>query len=387
MRGRMSPFSPIPRRHPIRVVLSSTALQPFMSVRKAAALAMAQLGVAAFFISGIAPAALGVPAFWFVLALDDGGGVCACSRHRELVAADSRRICRPRANRARRACRCRRESAPRSWSALLLGVLASVMIGHYVAGVLATAIGGWRLTGYVRPEDLATPVALTVIGILWLRIRIGRGLARERMASAVWIAVAILLTTVLLGPGHRDPRGVRSVTAGRARDAGDPFSGWRPADTALAYLIGFALTLPIVGSGDVLPRAAHELPPPRVQALRRTALVNVLFMLTSDRSERSWCRCSFLPTNNPLWTNAPLGGSRATSDGAVGGPGADGDRRRLCGGPDAAFRRPMPPLPTPSRCCIASRPTARCPQAWPHCTLGSERRHALSTSPLAPWPS
>src|SRR4029453_18435460 len=64
----MSPFSPIPRRHPIRVVLSSTALQPFLSVRKAAALAIAQLGVAAFFISGIAPAALGQSAVWFVLA-------------------------------------------------------------------------------------------------------------------------------------------------------------------------------------------------------------------------------------------------------------------------------------------------------------------------------
>src|SRR5437762_9901936 len=64
----MSPFSPIPRRHPIRVVLSSTALQPFMSVRKAAALAIAQLGVAAFFVSGIASAALGESAGWFVLA-------------------------------------------------------------------------------------------------------------------------------------------------------------------------------------------------------------------------------------------------------------------------------------------------------------------------------
>src|SRR3954471_12231438 len=64
----MSPFSPLPRRHPIRVVLLSTALQPFMSVRKAAALTIAQLGVAAFFIPGIVPAALGHSAFWFVLA-------------------------------------------------------------------------------------------------------------------------------------------------------------------------------------------------------------------------------------------------------------------------------------------------------------------------------
>ena len=41
---------------------------PFMSVRKAAALAIAQLGVAAFFIAGVARRALGDSAGWFVLA-------------------------------------------------------------------------------------------------------------------------------------------------------------------------------------------------------------------------------------------------------------------------------------------------------------------------------
>src|SRR5690349_5900212 len=64
----MAPFSPIQRRHPIRVVLSSTALLPFVSVGNAAALAIAQLGVAAFFISGITRAFLGDAAGWFVLA-------------------------------------------------------------------------------------------------------------------------------------------------------------------------------------------------------------------------------------------------------------------------------------------------------------------------------
>jgi hypothetical protein len=39
-----------------------------MSVRKAAALAIAQLGVAAFFISGVTRPALGESAVWLVLA-------------------------------------------------------------------------------------------------------------------------------------------------------------------------------------------------------------------------------------------------------------------------------------------------------------------------------
>jgi hypothetical protein len=55
----MAPFSPIRSRHPIRVVLSTTAFLPFMSVRKAAALAIAQFGIAAFFIPGLARVARG----------------------------------------------------------------------------------------------------------------------------------------------------------------------------------------------------------------------------------------------------------------------------------------------------------------------------------------
>src|SRR5882672_7289380 len=73
----MSPFSPIPHRHPIRVVLSSPALQRFISVRNAAALVIAQLGVAAFFVSGDAPIALGAAAGWFVLV---GAGLAALVR-------------------------------------------------------------------------------------------------------------------------------------------------------------------------------------------------------------------------------------------------------------------------------------------------------------------
>jgi len=67
------PLKHRPRRQ-IRVVLSSTALLSFMTVRKAAALAIAQLGVAAFFVAGTARAAIGESAAWFVLAAAIVGG-------------------------------------------------------------------------------------------------------------------------------------------------------------------------------------------------------------------------------------------------------------------------------------------------------------------------
>ena len=64
----MPPRSPIrPGRQVVRVVLSATALLSFMSVWKAAALAIAELGVGAFFVVGLARALAGDWAPWVVL--------------------------------------------------------------------------------------------------------------------------------------------------------------------------------------------------------------------------------------------------------------------------------------------------------------------------------
>ncbi len=303
----MSPFSPIPRRRPIRVVLSSTALQPFISVRKAAALTIAQLGVAAFFISGIAPATLGKSAVWFILAATF---VAAFARSIDI---ESWALLIPGgyAGRAGTALGPRAVGIAKAGALLerlLLGVLASVALGHYLASVLATVIGGWRFTGgYVRPEDLATPIAIATIGVLWLRVRMGHGLSRERMAKGIWIGVAILTVTVTWG---------LLTIAGRGIDPSsliEPLApirvtGWAAVDLVVTILVGFAVTLPMIGSSDVLPRAAHELPPPRVQALKRTALVSVLFLLIVATIGAVLVALLVPVTEQTLWMNAPLAG-------------------------------------------------------------------------------
>src|SRR5574339_903393 len=55
-----------PKRH-VRVVLSTTALLSFMSVSKATALVLAELGIGVFFAVGVARAFVGDTAPWFVL--------------------------------------------------------------------------------------------------------------------------------------------------------------------------------------------------------------------------------------------------------------------------------------------------------------------------------
>jgi magnesium transporter len=302
----MSPFSPIPRRHPIRVVLSSTALLPFMSVRKAAALAIAQLGVAAFFISGVTRTTLGESAAWFVLA------ATILTAYVRAIDIESWALLIPGGfvSRVTNAFGPRAAGVARAAALVervLLGALACVVIGHYLASVSATAIGGWHFSGYVRPEDVATLIAIGILVLLWLPTRIGRDIGRDLLARAVWIGVAILLVSITWGlvTVARGGSGLPSLLVAPPIQA---ITSWAPLDTALTFLLGFSLALPVVGGGEALAHAAHELPPPRVKALRRTALLTVLFagLVTTVGT---FLALLLVPANDhPLWANAPLAG-------------------------------------------------------------------------------
>ena len=301
----MPPLSPIRQRHPIRVVLSSTALLPFLSVRKAAALAIAQLGIGAFFIAGVTGTALGPSAAWFVLA------ATLLAAFVRAIEVESWALLIPGGfiSRVTGAFGVRASGLARAAvlvERVLLGALASVVIGHYVASVSATAIAGWRFTGFVRPEDLATLVGIAVVGLLWLPIRIGRDIGRDTLARAVWIGVVILLVTIVWG--------VASVARGTVLStfAVSPpvpaITPWAPLDLALATLLGFALTLPVLGGGEALARAAHELPPPRVQALRRTGRLTVLFAGVTTTLGTFLALLLVPASEQPIWANAPLAG-------------------------------------------------------------------------------
>src|SRR5262245_30701107 len=141
----MSPFSPIPPRHPIRVVLSSTAFLGFMSVRNAAALAIAQLGVAAFFAAGVTRSALGDSAGWLGVAAP---AVAVVVRAFDL---ESWALLMPGGFEGRVASTFGPRAGGVAAAAalverLLLAALACLVAGHYIAGVATTAIAGLRFT-------------------------------------------------------------------------------------------------------------------------------------------------------------------------------------------------------------------------------------------------
>src|SRR5206468_6123641 len=57
-----------------------------------------------------------------------------------------------------------------------------------------------------------------------------------------------------------------------------------------------------------LARAAHELPPPRVKALRRTSLVTVVFAVVATTIGTFLVVLLVPASEQPIWTNAPLVG-------------------------------------------------------------------------------
>ena len=288
------------------MVLSTTALLPFLSVRKAAALAIAQLGVAAFFISGIATSALGDSAGWFVLAATILTIVVrAIDIESWALLIPGGFISRVALGLGQRAGRF--AAAVAIIERVLLGALASVVIGHYTAGVAVTAIAGWRFTRYATPEDPATLLAAVAIGILWIRARIGRDIGRDAIARAVWIGIGILTITIVWG-ALTVAFGSRVPSPALSSGVPTPVTGWPFIEGALIYLLGLAVALPIIGGGDVLARATHDLPPPRVQALRRTGFLTVLFALVIS-TLGTFLFTQLVPVAElGLWINAPLAG-------------------------------------------------------------------------------
>jgi len=298
--------SPLRSRDPIRVVLSSAALLPFMSVWRAAAFPIAQLGIGAFFIAGVVAPTLGYTAGWFVLA---AAGVAALLRASEIESwaflIPGGLVGRVKHAFGRRAGRA--AMALTLVERLLLGALAAIVVGHYIADVVVMAIAGLRFEGTLSAEDLATFVAVVIVGWLWLRARIGRDIDHDVWARAVWIGVAILILTMIVGV-TTIARGGTAAIAPLAVPRPEAFTGQWLAHALLAGVLGFAQALPSVGGGEALARAAHEFPPPRVPTLRRTALLTVLIGVLVTTLGTFLFVLLVPPEAQAAWIDSPLAG-------------------------------------------------------------------------------
>ena len=276
-------------------------LMPFVSVWKAAALALAELGAAAFFIVGVLHGTAGATAPWFVLAACVLGVLVRAGDIESWalfvpggLVGRAELAFGPRAGRT--------ASAIVLVERFLLAALASAVIGRYVASVAATAIIGLRFTGHVTIEELSTYLAFITVGMLWIRARTGVAVSDDAISTGVWLGVGVVVTASLWGV----------VTVARGGGAPVPLPWQLPAATPTAavwtYLLGLAVALPALGSGGALARIAHQLARPRIQSLRRTSSLVVVFSFVGI-AVPAFLFVALVPGGDQaLWADTPLAG-------------------------------------------------------------------------------
>ena len=163
---------------------------PSISLPRASALAVAQLGSAAFFIAGVTGPALGQQAVWFVLAatvfaafvraidIESWGFFIPGGFVGRLEQAFGQRF----GNVGSAAGLVERSS---------LAALACVVIGRYIASLMPTAVTDGDLARLLA-GDFSTTVAVLLIGGLWARTRLGWVVAPQTIARWIWVGVGIL---------------------------------------------------------------------------------------------------------------------------------------------------------------------------------------------------
>ena len=169
----MRPGSASPSRAPVRVVFATANFISFISAGRGAALALVELGGAAFFASGVAESILGPSAPWFVLGAVLLGCAlravdlenCALFVPGGLYGTVKEAFGKPAAKVAASALLV---------DHLLLGALAASVAGHYVAALGRVLLGVPQIRGQVAAEDVSTLVAVSILGFVWWRLRQGR---------------------------------------------------------------------------------------------------------------------------------------------------------------------------------------------------------------------
>jgi magnesium transporter len=293
----------------VRIVLATRALVSFASATRAAALAIPDLGFAAFYVASVAIAGAGSAAPWFVLAAVGVGLLCRAIDVESWallvpggVAGRVERAFGPRASLA--------AAAAVLIERLLAAALACEVFGHY-AGTAAFAVSGVRrFVRLATIADVATAAALLLLGYLWIRARTGHLLGVRERVRHIWVSSGMLIALVagvwITGLAHLGwPGIVLPAAPGELR-----LEGWSGPLTAIAALAsmfrGFGFAIPAIGGGDSLWRVAGELEPPRIRGLHRTAVIVGAFTIVVTAGSTFLFAGLIPPASQPAWLGAPL---------------------------------------------------------------------------------
>jgi magnesium transporter len=300
-------------RRDVPIVLAASALLSFTSASRAAALALPELAFAAFFAGGVLKDTAGNAGPWIVFVAT----IIGLAVRRLDLESWALFIPGGLTGRVERAFGSRAATAATGVviiERVLLTALACVVFGHYVAAWLFAATGYSRFLRNATAADLSTLTALVLLGWLWLRARRGHLLTATDRARHVWLAIGILavllvcagVTAIVRSALPAAPLPLPGMPEGAA-------GGWRDALTSarwivIATLAALGRAAPAIGVADSVPRVVHELAPPRIAGLRRTAIITsaAALLLTGGLALLG---AALVPAGaDPRWASAPLAG-------------------------------------------------------------------------------
>ena len=298
-----------PSSRRVSVLFAATALRVYTSSSRAAALALPETLFATFFVGGLLLASAGAFAPWVVLVAALFGFVV------RRIDIESWTLFIPGGltGRVERAFGTRAATATACTTLLertLLAALACVIFGHYCAGFVFTLTPYSVVLRRAGAADLASLGALIMLGWLWLRARRGPLMTPAQRARYVWMAVAVLLLLFLAAL-------VTAIARRTAPPLPSMATWWTPGLpwhtqleagvwTLIAVLAALGRAGSAIGVADSLPRAAHELEPPRIVGLRRTVRMTGVAALLFTAG-LSFLLAGFADDASRLqWTTAPL---------------------------------------------------------------------------------
>jgi magnesium transporter len=296
-------------RNTVPIVLVSTTLLKFASASRAAALALPDVGIAVFFIAGLAYSGAGDAGPWFVLAAVLLGLAC------RTLDIEGWGLFIPgglvgRAGLAFGPRAAAGAAAAQLLERLLFTGLVCVVFGHYIAAVpLPLFVPVVRWQEYLARQDLAGLGAIGLLGFAWTRARLGYATNVDRAVRRTWLGVSVLVAMTVWA----------AISVALPPEAGDVASPLtRLSSTGshgpvlhfllltLSLLVAFGHALPAVASGDSLARAAGELEPPRFRGLRRTMLILTLYGIAITAASAYFFQALPVHNSQPAWLNAPL---------------------------------------------------------------------------------
>ena len=279
-----------------------------MSVWRATARSLAELGPGALFVGGMAWTLVGSAGPYFVLAAAALGVMVRAAdiEARALFVPGGlygsvRETLGPLA--------ARTSAAALLVDRLVLGALAAVLAGHY-AITLARALFGQR-SGSLGGDAGPLVVAAVAIALVWWTERQGRPLQDRFVARVLgWAVVVLGLLVVWAG----------ASAAARPPDAGQVLPSipaslsaalavWsRPIRGALVAIVAVGYALPAIGGVDVLGAAALDLEQPRIKNLQRVARLVSTYTLVVTTA-LAFLGVALIPgAELRAWTSAPLAG-------------------------------------------------------------------------------